>query len=198
MHWIYQFTFNQWVEFVASSAGFICVLLASRKSIWNFFFGVINSASFFVLFHDEKIYADMMLHLIYIGFQLYGFYEWKFGGKKHKGASIVTATRKELFLSLLAILFLASILYFVLADYTNSTCIPLDATTTAMSLVASWMLARKWIENWWLWMVMDALAVVMMLDKGLLLSAGLYFLYVILCIYGIIVWRKDFNQHIKI
>ena len=197
MHWShflqFHITFDQWIEFIATVAGLLCVLLATQKSLWNFFFGLINAGSFFILFHDKKLYADMVLHLIYVGFQFYGFYEWKFGGNKHHGVKIFQASFREWILSAMVILFLTLIMYYVLSHYTDSTSIPLDSITTAMSLVASWMLARKWIENWYLWMAMDGLAVVMMLHKGLDLSAGLYFLYTLLCIHGIIQWRKELH-----
>lgn len=202
MHWSHflQFhvTFDQWLEFISTVAGLVCVLLATKKSVWNFLFGVINSASFFLLFHDKRLYADMTLHLIYVGFQIYGFYEWKFGGHHHHGLKIVKATWREWIYSLIVIAILAAMMSYVLSHYTNSTSIPLDSITTAMSLVASWMMARKWIENWFLWMAMDSLAVVMMLHKGLLLSAGLYFLYTLLCVHGILEWRKDLKKKIAV
>lgn len=188
-------TYDTIVEVIATTTGLINVYLLARENIWNFLFGLISVSCFFLLYHDKKLYADMSRHLLYVAFQFYGYYQWRYGGKRHHGVKVYRATWPEMGGVVLAIILLASSFYYALSHYTDSTSIPLDATTTAMSLVAQWMQSRKWLQHWFLWIIMDFLALFMLLNKHLYLTTALHCLYIVLCFVGLRYWWNDWRKH---
>jgi nicotinamide mononucleotide transporter len=181
---------DQLFEYIATACGLLNIFLITRQSNWNFFFGFINALCFFFLFHHKKIYADMGLHVVYMAFQVYGFYHWRIGGTKHQGVSVYNANKRELSIAALVIVALGFIMAFILSRYTDSTSIPLDASSTAICLVAQWMMSKKWLQNWWLWLIADSIAIIMYVHKGLYVTTGLYAVYIVMCVIGLMKWRN--------
>jgi nicotinamide mononucleotide transporter len=141
------------IEVMGFLTGAVCVLLAVRQNIWNWPIGIANNIIYFVVFWRSKLYADACLQLVYIAISLYGWWKWL-----HKDASKHELTPTRLTSNwevgaLAAVTALSTVcLYFILHRFTDST-VPLgDATTTALSLTAQYMLSRKLIENWTVWM----------------------------------------------
>lgn len=186
-------THDQLFEYMATFFGLLNVYLITRQSQWNFLFGFLNAGCFFLLFHDKKIYADMSLHIIYMLFQIYGFYQWRSGGQQHHGVKAHYASWLDFGKASAVIVFLGVIMAYILAQYTDSTSIPLDASSTAISLVAQWMMSKKWIQNWWLWILSDVIGIAMYLYKGLYAASGLYAVYIVLCFIGLHKWRQSIS-----
>ncbi len=187
---MHYFTLNHILEIPAVIFGIINIYLAARANIWNFLFGFLMCSIYFVLNWRVNIYADMTLQLIFVGFQAYGWYQWRYGGTQHKGREISYAGMPLVIIAILIAGAIFALYAYVLRDYTNSTLIPLDTGATALSIVAQWMMAKKWVENWWLWMIVDVISVAMYLMKGLYLTAGLYSLLFIIAIFGWVYWRR--------
>lgn len=185
---------DQLFEYIATVCGLINIYLITRQSKWNFLFGFINAGSFFFLFHHKKIYADMALHFLYMAFQVYGLYQWQIGGQQHHGVKVHYASKANLIKACAVIIGLALVMAYILHRYTDSTSIPLDASSTAICLVAQWMMSKKWMENWWLWIIADVIAIAMYLYKGLYAATGLYGVYIIMCIVGWLQWRKAWQN----
>lgn len=178
-----------YLEPVATAALLINVYLAARANIYNFLFGAIGVALYFVIFYQAKLYADMSLQLVYFGLQFYGCYQWLYGSATHQALDIVSANKKIWNIALFATILLFGILVYVLSHYTDSTTVKIDALTTAMSLTAQWMMNKKYLENWWLWMLVDIISIKMYLFKDLYLTAGLYGIFFIICCMGYLRWR---------
>ena len=181
---------DQIIEILGTVCGLLNIYLITRQSNWNFFFGFVNAGLFFFLFHHKKIYADMALHFIYMAFQIYGFYQWRAGGQAHHGVTVKVANGKEMSIACGVIVILALVMAYVLSHYTDSTRVALDASTTAICLVAQWMMSKKWLQNWWLWIIADVVAITLYLYKGLYFTTGLYAVYIIMCFVGLNLWRK--------
>ncbi len=179
------------LEKPAIVAAFLNIFLAARNSIWNWLFGLIAVTLYGYIFYQTKLYGNMSLQVVYFLFQIFGFYQWQYGGEKHGKLSVTKTPASQYVILSIAFIVLFFVYFFTLADYTNSTTPLIDALTTAMSLVAQWMMCKRWIENWILWMIMDLTAIEMYWDKHLQLTAILYAIFFILCCFGYRTWKKS-------
>ena len=146
--------------------------------------------SLFVYFR-AGLYADFAIDIYYFLIGIYGFIAWKRGTGKKKEDLPITHTPVKAILPLtlvFAVLFVS--IGLVLQNWTNSTVPWQDSFTTALSIVGLWMLARKWIEQWWVWFVVDAVSTALYIYKGIPFYAALYGLYTVLAVYGYFKWKR--------
>jgi nicotinamide mononucleotide transporter len=184
-------SFVEWFGFITGAA---CVALLVRQSIWNWPLGIANNLVFMVLFYRTGLYADVGLQGFYITISLYGWWSWLHGGRDH-GALAVSRVRPWVGLLLaLAVAGLTASLTWVLRRYTNSSVPVLDSLITSLSLVAQFMMTRKWIENWPVWIVANCISVWLLIYKGLYVTSALYVLYQVLCVMGLLEWRRALER----
>ncbi|HPE48566.1 MAG TPA: nicotinamide riboside transporter PnuC [Hyphomonas sp.] len=179
-----------WTEIAGFVTGAVCVWLVVIRNIWNFPVGIANYVFFFVLFTQSGLYADAGLQVIYTGLALYGWYSWLYGAEDHSALTVHNPTPPQFIACLAAVGIIWAAIQFGLHRWTNSTVAGWDALTTALSLVAQFMLSRKWIANWWLWIAADLVYIPLYAYKGLWLTAGLYGIFLGMCIVGLIEWRR--------
>lgn len=184
------FLINHSLEMTAVIAGLLNVYLAARANIWNWLFGIITVSLYVIIFFHSKLYADMSLQFIFLALQFYGWYQWLRGGANHSALATRKADSKIYLIAFFATISFFLIISYILKNYTDSTTIYIDAFTTALSLVAQWMMSKKWIENWLLWMVVDIISIRMYLIKHLYFTTGLYTLFFLICVMGYYTWRK--------
>ncbi len=182
------------LEITATVSGFLGAFLAVRANIWNWFFGILTVSLHFFLFFRVKLYADMGLQLIYFGYQFYGLYQWLYGNENKTALTIRNLTPMLLYRVLFINFMLFFLLSFILYYYTDSTTIYIDSFTTAVSLIAQWMMCKKYLENWWSWMLVNIISVDMYINKHLYFTAILFSVLFILCIFGYCTWRKKFLE----
>lgn len=179
-----------WIEAVGVITGAACVLLAVRENVWNWPVGIMNNIFFLVLFWHSRLYADSLLQIFYIAISIYGLWNWLFGGEKHTHAPIIRASRASLAWLTPITVAAAAVLYYVLRHFTDSN-VPLgDAITTALSLAAQYMLGRKQIENWLVWIAADVIYIGLYCFKSLYLTAVLYAAFIVMCVAGYRAWKK--------
>ena len=160
------------------------------------------SIFYVVIFFHSKFYADAAIYLYYIGANTYGLYQWTRSRKKaivEKGITTelpITHLPAKRILPLAFVTFvLWMILYGILRAVTDSP-IPLgDAFTTAVSIVATWMLAQKYLEQWLLWIVVNIVSTILYFWKGLYPTGVLFIVYVIVAVLGYLRWRKDMTNN---
>jgi nicotinamide mononucleotide transporter len=178
------------LEFVAVVFGIVSVLLSVRQNIWSWPTALVNVALFFALFYKSGLYSDMGLQVVYFILSLYGWYEWLYGGKG-RTALLVSKTSTQTSVILLVI---GVVVWAALATFTSllpGVALPyLDAALTTASLVAQWMMTRKLLENWVLWIILDVAYVGMFIFKGLYLTAANYAVYLALAVLGYIAWKR--------
>ncbi len=170
--------------------GAASVWLTVKVNIWNWPIGIANSAFYLVLFFNAQLYADAALQVVYILLGFWGWYLWLFGGERHSKLPIsrVTPLLAGILLVLLALgtagetIFLQSI---------NDSAPFLDALTTALSLVAQFMLTKKLIENWYIWISADVIYIGLYLYKSLYLTSILYAIFLLMCLAGLRQWRRE-------
>ena len=185
------FTPTRAIELVATTAGIFNLYFAARASIWNWLFGAIAVSLFFIVFITSKLYADALLQLFYLIIQLYGWYAWR--QNSHHKETIMHLPRRAFFMGIIAFIVLDFFFIYLLKNFTDSTTVMLDALNTSLSLVAQWMMIRKWIENWWVWTLANIVAIDMYITKSLYMTCGLYCLFILFNFYGYWCWSKIKN-----
>lgn len=177
------------LELVAVLFGIAGVWLSVYEKISNWPVGIINVSLYAVLFVQQKLYANAGLQLVYLALSIYGWHQWLYGGAK-KEALAVRRTQRELAIRLVGATLLIWAGLVVFTKLAGGAMPVLDSGTTAVSLVAEWMLARKLVENWAVWIGVDAVYVAMLLSDSLYLTAVNYAIYFVLAVVGYVQWRR--------
>ena len=178
-------------EVVGVITGVLGVWLTTRQKIWCWPVGMVSVACFIAVFFRAKLYAAMGLQGVYIVLLAYGWYAWSSGDKRH-AALRVSRVRPGVAAALGVAGAIASAGVGLWLGARTDEALPWpDGVTTSFSLVAQWMQARKLLENWIVWIVVDLAYVGMSLSQGLALTAGLYAVYVGLAVLGFRDWRRS-------
>jgi nicotinamide mononucleotide transporter len=179
------------LEIFASVFGLLCVWLTVRQNIWCWPTGLIQVLLFIVIFFEVKLYSDLILHVIYVGMQIYGWWFWLHGGRNHQEVE-VTVQRLGVRLAWLATALVVTVFWgYGMATWTAAAVPYGDAFTTVASLCAQWMLARKQLESWFYWIAVDVVAIGIYLSKSLYVTTGLYTVFLVLATLGLISWRRS-------
>ncbi len=187
-----------WAEITGTILSLIYLVESIRQKVSLWIFGFLCSAMYVYVFFVSKFYADMSLQFYYLAVSVFGWISWKTGKRKSGHELPVKRVKKLQSLVLLAIaIVIYFIYYFVLSVYTDSPLPRADSLTTALSIVATWMLARKLIEHWILWIFIDALSSGLYFYKGLNLTGVLFIIYTIMAIAGYFEWKKSLNKQVK-
>ncbi len=178
------------LEILGFLTGAICVYLNTRQNVLGWFFGILNALLYAYVFWQVQLYADMSLQAYYFVISIYGWWLWLFGGKSHDGVAV--SKMPTTFYGLFALIFVAGTLIwgFLLGNFTNASFSYLDSALTIASLLAQWMMARKYVENWLIWIVADIFYTGLYWYKGLQLTSILYLVFTILAISGYYQWKR--------
>ena len=192
---VWNWLVANWVEVLGTVLGLIYILLSIKQNILTWPVGLLTSALYVYVFFVAKFYADMGLQLYYVAISLYGWYFWLKGNPKEDSQPVVRPTPRHLWVWLLlaAIVFFV-LIEFVLKNYTDSPIPVGDALTTALSLVATWMLARKYLEHWLIWIFVDFLSALLYAFKGLWPTVILFVVYTVMAAVGYVKWKNEFKS----
>ena len=182
------------LEIIAAAVGAWSVWLSVRQNILSWPTGIVNVVLYTIVFYEAKLYADMGLQVIYAVLSIYGWYQWLYGGEGHTTLH-VSRTRRSLAVSLALIAATGAVLLGSLLHRTTDAALPyMDSALTSASLVAQWMMTKKLLENWAVWISVDVLYVGMFIYKGLYVTAVLYAVFLGLAIKGWIDWRDSMRS----
>lgn len=183
------------VEIIGTLVGLLYLWLEYRASIYLWVASVVMPAIYLFIYYDAGLYADFGINLYYLIIALYGWAAWRYGfslGKGMQGEELpISHCPRKLWLplaTLTTLLFVA--IAWVLINLTDSTVPYADAFTTALSVVGMWMLARKYIEQWWVWLVVDVASAALYIYKDLYFTAALYAFYAVVVFFGYRKWKK--------
>jgi len=186
-NWIQQ----NWFETTAALLGLVGIFLQIKQNHWYWLTAIVMVCMYIVVFYDSKFYADMSFQFYYLFVSVYGWIFWFLGRSKSKeNLSTTKLTSKQWILSASVSVVLFIIIYLILSKFTDSDVAVGDAFTTALSFTATFLLARKILENWLFWIVVDAVSTGLYIYKALYPTAILFFVLTILAIVGYIKWRK--------
>lgn len=181
-----------WIEWLGTITGFACVYLAARQHIWNWPISMISVISYGVLFFEYKLYGDAALQLYFLFTAIYGWYYWTKRKEEHQ-KPIVSLSGMETVVIVISIGTLSGLLGLFLDHYTDTNVPYADGFCTAMSFVAQFLMTRKVLQNWILWIIVDICYVPLYLYKSLYLTAILYVLFLWIAVMGYLDWRKTWK-----
>lgn len=179
------------LEVIAAILGLLCVVLAAKEFIINWPIAIASSILYTCIFYKDMLYGDACLNAVFVVMCAYGWYEWAYGGKNKTELPIAATKSKTAFILTAITLVIWLIIARIEILYTKSTVPYLDGLTTAMSIAATWMQARKLIESWLVWIVADIIYVGMYIIKDLYITSVLYFIFTLLAVYGYMEWKKQ-------
>jgi len=182
------------LELLAALLGAISVYLSVRQNIWSWPTAIVNVVVYAFVFYQAKLYADMGLQVIYAALSVYGWYEWLYGGANRTELHVTrTAPRLGAVLTIIALA--GSVALGVFLRGATDAALPfMDSFLSNTSLVAQWMMTKKKLENWLVWIGVDVLYVGMFVFKHLYITAGLYAVFLALAVRGYIDWRLSMAE----
>lgn len=182
------------LEGTAVCFGLVSVYLSTRENIWSWPTAIVNVGLYSVLFFREKLYADMGLQVIYLLLSIYGWYEWLYGGENRSELRVSRITAR-LAMRLAGIGVLGSAVLGTLLYRTTDASLPyLDSTLSVFSLIAQWLMTRKVLENWVIWIALDVVYVWMFIFlKQLHFTAFQYAVFLALAVLGFRDWKRSFD-----
>ena len=179
------------LEFIAVLFGVVSVFLSVRQNIWSWPTALINVALYFVLFLKSGLYSDMGLQVVYFVLSIYGWYQWLYGGVGRTTLPVSRTTpRAWAVLSVAGVVFWA-ILGTITSRLPGAVVPYVDAATATTSLVAQYMMTRKLLENWTIWILVDVVYVGMFIWRGLYLTSVNYAIYLVLAVLGHVAWKRS-------
>ncbi len=182
-------------EAVAVAAAIAYLVLAIRRNIWCWLFAALSTIIYVALFLRAKLYMESLLNVFYLAMAVYGWYAWRYGGSR--GDEELPVTRWPLQLhaaALLAIAAGAATAGYVLDRWTDAAFPYADSATTIAAIWTTFLVARKVLENWWYWLVIDSVSVYLYWSRDLPLTALLFVLYVALIPVGLAAWRRAWAE----
>lgn len=188
-HWI-PYGLTETLGFVTGAA---CVYLVIRQDVWNFPVGIANNIFFLVLFGQARLFGDASLQIVYVALGLQGWYLWLYGGHNRSRLEITHVSIRTVAILSTTLLVSSTALAFILWRVRGSIPV-LDSLTTVLSLIAQYMLNKKYFENWYVWIAADLIYIYLYLVRELQLTALLYFAFLLLCILGLRSWRQALDQ----
>ncbi len=190
-----DFLIAHWLDITTTLLGLIYIFLEYRASILLWLVGIIMPALDIVLYYTHGLYGDAAMAVYYTLAAIYGWLVWKFGRKhqqKEGDEMPITHMPKRLYPATILFFVIAwGVTWFVLSHYTNSNVPVLDGFTNALSFVGLWALARKYVEQWLFWILVDAVSCYLYVIKGIPFKASLYGLYVVIAVMGYFKWKKQ-------
>lgn len=178
------------LEITGTLVGLLYLWFEYRASIWLWVAGIVMPALSLFVYYRAGLYADFGINIYYLLAGVYGWLMWLRGASGKKELPVVhTPARQILPLTLVAAGLFMGIAW-ILIHFTDSTVPWLDSLTTALSIVAMWMLAYKQAEQWWVWIVVDAVSCALYFYKGLPFYAVLYGLYTVIAFFGYFKWLR--------
>lgn len=177
------------VEIAGFITGAISVWLAVRENVWNWPIGIANNVLYVIVFFNARLFADMSLQVVYIAISAWGIYQWLRGGSTRHGVPVRHAPVRES-IALGVVIAAATAAMASYLARVNDAAPLLDGLTAIASLGAQYLLARKYLENWYLWIAIDIVSVGLYASRGLALTAVLYAIFLVMCVAGVVSWRK--------
>ena len=178
-------------EAIAVLLGFLYLALAIRENGWCWHAAFWSTAISIYLFWDVNLLMESALNVYYLLMAVYGWYQWRFGGTEHQPLAIQHWPLTKHLIAICSVLVLSAISGYYLSRHTQAAWPYLDSFTTWGAVLTTYLVARKVLENWLYWLVIDGLSIYLYCDRGLFLYALLFAIYLVMVIFGYIRWRQE-------
>lgn len=178
------------LELISFLLALITVALNIRQNHWAWLFSIVSSALYAVVFFGARLYGDMGLQFVFVAVSIWGWYQWLHGGPAHQVLQVSRLPRWGWAASAFGWLASFSAIALLLKTFTDTDVAYMDGFLTAGSLLGQLLLSRKKLENWHVWIVVDLLYIGLYVYKGLVLTAVLYAVFVVMAVIGLRTWKK--------
>lgn len=193
---VLEWLLNNKIEVMGAVLGVLYIVFSVKQSILTWPTGLLTSLLYIVVFYNSKFYAGMGLQAYYVAVSIYGWFYWLKGKSTQTQSVQVRKTSAKMWGILIIFSIIIHILiFFILLNFTDSDVPYLDSLTTALSIVATWMLARKYIEHWLIWIFVDLLSSALYVYKNLWPTVILFLIYTVMAYLGYTEWLKDFKKN---
>ncbi len=187
-------TMSPW-EGAAVALAIAYLVLATRENSLCWYCALISTGIYTVLFWDVRLLMDSALNVYYVGMAIYGWQQWRFGGADHNGVAIKTLSGNKHLLIFVVIALMTATSGLLLSQNTDAAWPYVDSFRTWASVIATVMVARKILENWLYWLVIDAASIPLYIERELYLTAILFMAYLVIVVIGYVNWRRRYiNQ----
>jgi nicotinamide mononucleotide transporter len=201
---------NDWLQTVIQAAGALSgweltavmfavayLLLAVREKVLCWLFAFLSTAIYTVLFWDVSLLMDSALNVYYMFMAGYGWYQWTRGGGNNGqklSLPIRSLSQRQHIRVMSAIFVLSALSGYLLSTYSQAAWPYIDSFTTWASVITTYLVARKYLQNWLYWIVIDTVSVPLYIERGLHLTALLFVFYVVIAVSGYLSWRTHYRQ----
>jgi len=182
------------IEVIAVVFGLLSVWYARKENILVFPTGIVSVLLYVYICLNFGLYADMGINAFYFGMSVFGWYNWTHQKGELKTRPISRISNRSKISLVLLFAFFFFIIRFVLINYTDSVVPNIDSFTTAIFLIAMWLMSLKKIENWTLWIIGDLISIPLYFYKGLILTSIQYLVFLVLAVMGYYAWLKIINK----
>lgn len=190
-HLVFQQKTIFYIEYFGLATGLICVWLNIKKNILGWFFAVISGLCYIFVFADARLYADMGLQCIFICSAIYGIYQWSGSNTKQSGNQSIEIKDVHSLIYWIILAGIISLVFgFILSNYTDAALPWADSLVAGFSLVAQYMLAQRYRQNWILWIGINILSILIYAYKALWPTTFLYIAFLAMAFYGYYTWKE--------
>jgi nicotinamide mononucleotide transporter len=191
--------FGGWspAEVTAVIFAILYLLLAIRQNIWCWLCAGISTAIFITVYFSASLYMESALNVFYFGMAVYGWFTWRSGEEVGKALPVVTWSAKPHLIATGVIAGMVLGSGFLLNTYTDAAFPYIDSATTFAAMWATFLIARKVLENWWYWLVIDVVSTFIYWSRGLELTALLFVIYIIMIPFGLMSWTRSLRKQQK-
>ena len=182
------------IEIVGAAFGLLSVYLTIRENVWLWPTGIISVVAYAILFYDIKLYADALLQVFFFVTSLQGWHYWLYGGKNQTEPPMSTLTPREMAMLGIGLILAVIVVGSLFASYTDAHIPFWDAAISGGSVLAQILLMRKKFENWHLWIAVDMVSIGVYTYKGVYLTAGLYAVFLVMAVVGLVAWRRTLHE----
>jgi len=180
------------VEWIATITALFYVGLAAKESVWCWFFGIISCTIWaYITFTSYNLYLDAGLNVFYVLMGFWGIYQWQYGSSQKAELPISRMTQSQHARILVVGAVLGLLFGYFFDTYTPAAATYLDAFTTVFAIIATFLVVQKKLENWWYWVVIDAVYVYLYITRGAYLFAVVYLVYTVIAVFGYFSWKKN-------
>ena len=199
IHTITEWLLSNKIELLGAILGIMYIIFSIRQNLFTWPTGILTSLLYIVVFYKSALYAAMGLQVYYVLISIYGWILW-LRGKTENSKSMLSVqfVKRELWLKIAsALITIYAVILFILLNFSDSDVPFMDSLTTSLSIVATWMLAKKYIEHWIIWILVDVVSSGLYIYKNLWPTVVLFCIYTLMAFIGFIEWKKDLNLKIE-
>ena len=191
---IFNYIFQNWIEITAVVLAILYLVLAVKQNILCWVCGIISSVLYCFIMRSAGLYMEAYLQIFYVFMGFYGWSQWKTKTSNTSNFLVNTWNKSQHLFATSMVLMLSIISATMLRFFTDAALPFLDALVTWGAVVATYMVAKKLLENWIYWIVIDSISIFLFISRGLFPTAFLFGIYIIIIIYGYRSWSKKFQE----